>query len=210
MAASNTRSHVLKPRQRKATTQSVARSLADGMRMVDPGVALEVRGLAGMNVRPADIYTTAAVPGRRAALDICICSPNAASAGDDAAATAFREKLRRYESIIPQLHRDGIAFRPMIWTADGRPHPAATRTLKFAGERLAMRDAGRRTAREAVARWEHEIAIALARRRAAMTRAVLPRLSRVERWLAHGRTEGKPNSDVRRKMIEAEPEPHTI
>ena len=185
---------------------AVVRAVADGLRMVDPGVALEVRGLADTNARPADIYTTAAVPGRRAALDICICSPNAASAGSDAAATAFRGKLRRYERIIPQLHQDGIAFRPMIWTADGRPHPAVGRTLRYAGECLAMRQAGRRTAREAVARWEHEIAIALARRRAAMSRAVLPRLSGIERWLAQGRTEGRPNSDIRRRTLEEDPD----
>ena len=67
-----------------------------------------------------------------------------------------------------------------------------------------MREGGRRTAREAVARWEHEIAIALARRRAAMSRAVLPRLSGVGRWLAWGCTEGKPKSDVRCRAIEEE------
>ena len=188
---------------------AVVRAMADGLRMADPGVAVEVRGLADNNARPADIHTIAAVPGRRAALDVCICSLNASTAGGDAATSAFREKLRKYAAIIPQLHRDGIAFRPLIWTADGRPHPAVRRTLKFAGERLAMQGGGHRSAAEAVRRWEHEIAIAIARRRAAMTRAVLPKLRGAARWIASGVTEGKPTSANRQVSLEDDSDTET-
>ena len=67
---------------------------------------------------------------------------NAAAAKDDAAEAAFQRKLRHYAQVIPELHSVGIAFHPMVWTADGRPHPAATRTLAFAAEMAARKGSG--------------------------------------------------------------------
>ena len=134
--------------------------------------------------RPAGILTNAAVPGRGAALDICIASPNAAGASGDAAAAAFRRKLRHYRRVIPQLARAGIAFRLLVWTSDGRPHPAVTRTLRFAAS-----VASRRTGSDAgalVKRWRHEVQVAIQRRRAAMARAMMPVLSQQELRLLTG------------------------
>ena len=105
-------------------------AVVDGLRVADPAVTTEPRGLTSTQARPADIFTSAAVPGRSAALDVCIASPDAAAAGADAVESAFKRKLVHYRDVIPELHTAGIAFRPLIWSADGRPHPAATRTLK--------------------------------------------------------------------------------
>ena len=170
------------------------RALVEGFRLADPGVTTEPRGLADTMARPADILTSAAVPGRGAALDVCVASPNAAGALGDAAAAAFRRKLRKYRRIIPQLARAGIAFRPLIWTSDGRPHPAATRTLRYAAGLAASRGGSESTPRELVRRWKHELQIALQRRRAAMSRAVLPRASARSAWLLTGQTATVPSS----------------
>eukprot|EP00975_Prorocentrum_lima_P012358 2619158-Prorocentrum_lima.AAC.1 len=65
--------------------------------------------------------------------------------------------MQRYRTIIPVLARAGIAFRPMVWTADGRPHVQATRTLKYGAELAARKSSGRVSARELYAAWTHEI-----------------------------------------------------
>ena len=51
-----------------------------GLRLADPGITTEPRGLSETQSRPADIFTTAAVPGRSAVLDACVASSNAAAA----------------------------------------------------------------------------------------------------------------------------------
>ena len=104
------------------------RALVDVLKLADPGVTTEPRGLTGTQAGPADILTNAAVPWRCAALDVCVASPNAAAAMGDATEGAFKRKLRDYRQVIPELQRAGIAFWPMVWLADGRPHPAVTRT----------------------------------------------------------------------------------
>ena len=181
---------------------AVVRALVDGIRIADPGVTTEPWGLTTTQARPADIFTNAAVPGRCAALDVCVASPIAAAAGDDAAEAAFKRKLRHYAGVLPQLRQAGIAFRPLIWTADGRPHPAATRTLRFAAERAARRDVNGRPAKEMMGRWKHEVAIAIARRRAGMARAVMPRKTARQRWLLNGMADQAPTSNLRQPCIE--------
>ena len=159
------------------------RAVVAGLRAADPSVTTEPQGLTDSQARPADILTTAAVPGRRAALDLCVASPNAAGAGGDAAEAAFKRKLRHYAHVVPQLHQAGIAFRPLIWTADGRPHPAASRTLRYAAERAAYKGGRVVTPSEYYRRWSHEISIAILRRRAAMARAGMPKQHGLTEWL---------------------------
>ena len=48
------------------------RAMLDGFKIADPSVTTEPRGLTSTQARPADILTNAAVPGRRAALDVCV------------------------------------------------------------------------------------------------------------------------------------------
>ena len=164
---------------------AVVRELVRGLKLADPSTTTEPRGLTATQARPADILTSAAVPGRSAALDVCVASPNASHAGGDAAETAFRRKLRRYRVEIPQLAAAGIAYRPVVWTTSGRPHPAATRTIHLAAAQAAHRSDGA-DAHALAARWCHEIQVALLRRRAAMARAVLPRPAGHEVWLLTG------------------------
>ena len=162
------------------------RAIVDGLRLADPAVTTEPRGLTTQTSRPADILTSAAVPGRSAALDVCVASPNAAAAQGDAAEAAFTRKLRRYRTEIAELRRAGIVFRPLVWTADGQPYPAATRTLQYAAGIAVSRNGQDATAKELVKRWQHEVQIAILRRRAAMSRAVLPKATARELWLLTG------------------------
>ena len=48
-----------------------------------------LRNPEGSQSRPGDLSTGAAVPGRSAALQVCVASPNAAAARGDAAQAAF-------------------------------------------------------------------------------------------------------------------------
>ena len=118
--------------------------------------------------------------------------PNASVAVGDAAGSAFKRKLRRYRTEIRELAAAGIAYRPMVWTANGRPHPAVTRTLHFAAAQAANRSERNSDPSALVARWEHEIQVALMRRRAAMARAVLPRLGHTDAWMLTGFTVAAP------------------
>ena len=102
--------------------------------------------------------------------------------------------MHRYRREISELAAAGIAFRPLVWTADGRPHPAVTRTLQFAAQIAVTRNGQQTSAAALVGRWKHEIQIAILRRIAAMTRAVLPRSSAKQLWLLSGqpdRAEGE-------------------
>ena len=74
----------------------------------------------------------------------------------------------------------------MVWTADGRPHPAVSRTLKFAAEVASTRGNAQTPASTLLGRWRHEIQISILRRRAAMCRAVMPRATPLEAWLLAG------------------------
>ena len=114
-----------------------------------------------------------------------------------AAEAAFNRKLRRYQREIRELQRAGITFRPMVWAADGRPHPAVTRTLKYAAEIAATRNTQQASAPMILGRWRHEIQIAILRRRAAMCRAVLPRPSRFEHWLLTGEADRSAGAEGR-------------
>ena len=84
---------------------------------------------------------------------------------------------------IPHLRNQGTHFRPLVWTADGRPHPAVTRTLQCAADIASSRNGQRMSAKTFQHRWKHEIQVALFRRRAAVTRAVLPNPSARAKWL---------------------------
>ena len=65
--------------------------------------------------RPADFFTVAAVPGRSAALDVCVASSNAAAARGDAAHEAF---ACNFWLTLDILHRPEL-----VWTPEGRPPP---------------------------------------------------------------------------------------
>ena len=97
----------------------------------------------------------------------------------------------------------------MVWTSNGRPHPAVLRTLCFAAELAANRSDRQVSAASLQARWRHEIQVAILRRRAAMMRSVLPRAGAAAEWLLTGHTCGPPTSDYRANPLtgDGEPEP---
>ena len=131
------------------------------------------------------------------------CNAVAIVAGD-AVASAFARKLRRYRREIPQLRAAGIIFRPMVWTADGRPHPAVTRTLRYAAEQAVHRNERHSDARSLLARWRHEIQITLQQRRAAMTRAVVPQMTAAEAWMLTGHRPAVPCSAGRTQILDGD------
>ena len=93
----------------------------------EPGITTELRGFTASQSRPPDIFTTAAVPGRSATLDVCVASSIAAAARRDAAQAAFDRKLLHYRNEIGDLRQHGIHNRPLVRTTDRRPHPASSR-----------------------------------------------------------------------------------
>ena len=96
--------------------------------LADPTAAVETLGLipSAPALRPADILTSAALPGRMAALDIGVTSPDAAGAGDGCCDAMYNRKRADYAAHLPDLEvRVGIAYRPMVWSAFGRAHPEA-------------------------------------------------------------------------------------
>ena len=105
---------------------------------------------------------------------MCVASSDAEAARGDAAQAAFDRKLSHYRDEIFELRDQGIHYRPLIWTADGRPHPAVTRTLQYAADIASSQNGQQMSAKSLQRRWKHEIQIAFLRQRAAMTRAVLP------------------------------------
>ncbi len=185
------------------------KAVVDGMSVVDPSLQTEVRGLTTSSDRPADILTAAALPGVLTALDVTVASQDAVAAGLDACASAYRRKVTRYSQIIPQLRRAGITFQPMVWSAEGRPHPATTRVLECTVQMV-----GRKLGQDSVAafrrKWRHEIGIAIQRRKVAMIRACVPEVGGRRAWLAGHAPEvarTPPLEEVQLEgIVEAEPD----
>ena len=101
------------------------------------------------------------VPGRSAAWDVRVASSIAAAARGDAAQAAFDRKLSDYRKEIVELRQQGIQDLSLVWTADGRPHPAVTRTLQYAADTASSRNGQQMSARSLRRRWKREIQIAL-------------------------------------------------
>ena len=110
-----------------------------------------------------------------------MASSIAATARGDAALAALDRKLTQ----IGELRQQNIHYRPQVWTADGRPHLAVTRTLQYGVDIASSRNGLHQSAKSLHRKWKYEIQIALLQRRAAMARAVLPNSSaRAERLFA--------------------------
>ena len=135
----------------------------------DPGAEAEVPGLAPSQPtwRPADILTTAAHPTMSVAVDVMVKCPFAAGAGQDCTEAGKREKLERYESILPELEAQGIRYSPAVFSAYGRRHPDVTAMLQEAARRAA-RHYGCADPSALRRRWERSLAIAVWCRVAAM------------------------------------------
>ena len=164
---------------------AVVASVADGMVIADAGLQTEVRGLTNTGERPADILTSGALPGTQTALDITIAAQDAIHAGLDACRSAYSRKMNNYAHLLPSLRRAGIIFQLLVWSAEGRPHPATVRVLESTLQ-MVRRRRGLVAAADLRSRWHHEIAIAIQRRKAAMIRACLPCRPHRQEWLVDG------------------------
>ena len=75
----------------------------------------------------------------------------------DAAQAAFDRGISYNKREIPDLQAHGIVCRLLVWTADGRPHPAVTRTLQIAANIAACRNGQQMSAKVLQHRLKHEV-----------------------------------------------------
>ena len=99
----------------------------------DPGITTEPRGLTEAQSRPADLFNTAAVPGRSAALDVCVCVwhlPLQLQPEGDAAQAAFDRKISHYRHEISDLRGRSFAApwcgQQTVAHAQQLPQPCST------------------------------------------------------------------------------------
>ncbi len=73
---------------------------------------------------------------------------------------AHDRTLRRYASAIRQLRADGMACIPLVWSPEGRPHPAVKRVLEYAAQ-VAARGRPGLQPKQFVRGWKREITVEL-------------------------------------------------
>ena len=136
---------------------------------VDNTTEQEVVGLVAdyPSLRPADILTQAAHPRMTTAVDTMVVSPHSSRAGADATEEGKREKLRKYNHVLQDLERDGIVYKPAVFSTYGRMHPDVKHMLREAARRLARKD-GIADTKGIMKRWKREITAALWNRAACM------------------------------------------
>ena len=93
--------------------------------LADPASLVEAPELisSAPALRPADIFTCAALPGRQAALDVGICSPDAAGAGNDCCENMRKRKMEDYGAYLDGMEQVGIIYLLLIFSCFGRIHP---------------------------------------------------------------------------------------
>ena len=84
------------------------------------------------------------------------------------------------------MREDGIDFRPMIWSSEGRPHLVTTRMMQYCSQRLASRHEGA-DAKAIMRRWEEDIGPILASCRAKQALACMPKRGQREDHVLYGR-----------------------
>ena len=106
--------------------------------MADPAAEKEAEDLVPSDprARPADVLTSAAIPGCVAALDIGVVAP-AAFPDSDATVRMYQRKMDERTLQLPELEAQGIRYRPMIWTCYGRPHADAISAMLRISKRAA-------------------------------------------------------------------------
>ena len=167
--------------------------------IADSTAETEVQGLIpdAPSLRPADIFTEAAVPGCQAAMDIGITSPDSTGAGDDCCEAMYRTKMARYEQYLPGLTRRGIRYKPMILSAYGRWHPDSLLTMEAITKRAA-RKRGYMDHRLLLRRALASIGVLVWRRACAMVRSCLPKPTAEEMALTFG---FDPSADIESTIL---------
>ena len=129
-------------------------------------------------LRPADILTSATSQGRAAALDVGITSPEASAAGVDCTASMVARKTSNYAPYAHELRRQNVDYKPIVWSAYGRPHGDATKFITQLCRKLARRR-GFTSAAVLQRRLECGIATEIWRRAARMVAACLPLIDEI-------------------------------
>ena len=129
--------------------------------------------------RPPDLLTTAAGP-RTQRGSRCVASSNAAARAD-AAPAASERKTSHHRREIPDLRHQGTHNRPPS------AQLTAGHTLRASEPRNMQQISHHAVSNCLPAQWKHEFLVALSRRRATRTQAVLPHTSPA-RTVASGRT----------------------
>ena len=157
------------------------------VQIADSVAETEVSGLvtAAPSLRPADIFTEAAVPGCQAAMDIGITSPDSTGAGEVCCDAMYAEKMKKYEPHLPSLTSRGIRYKPMILSTYGQWHPDSRMTFEAIAKRAARKQGfldHKLLLRRALA----SVGVLIWRRAAAMVRACLPRPTAEEMAIVFG------------------------
>ena len=166
---------------------AVRRQLHGLARSADPAAEEEPLGLIPSHptLRPADVFTSAASPGRLSALDVGVTSPEATGAGEDCTESMRLRKLNDYGRHLASLERQNIVYQPMVWSAFGRPHVATTKGIR-AMARQAARRRGLVSAQLLQRRAEASISVEIWRRAAKMVFACWPRQADMEHHADEG------------------------
>jgi len=159
--------------------------------LADPSACTEVPELIAdaPALRPADIYSTAALPGSQAALDIGVCSPDAAGAGSDCVESMWVRKRDHYREHLETMESAGLRYLPIVVSCYGRVHPDSAATVERIAQQAARR-VGVADCRPLLRRTWAAIGVAVWRRAASMARACLPRLSRESTAILFGEDAG--------------------
>ena len=173
-------------------------------KLADPGIATEPKAPTETQSRPANIFAAAPVQGRSAALDVCVASSNAAAARGYAAQAASDRKILHDRRKNLDLRNQGIVYRQLLWTVDGRPHQQSPEPYNTQQIFAACRKSQQRSATPLKHRWKHGIQIAFLRRRAAMTRAVLSHTSARAKWLLAGLRDRVANHWIRAPPLDGQ------
>ena len=143
----------------------------------DPSAETEPEGLIASQptLRPADIFSSTAISGCLAALDVGIAAPEASGAGTDCTESMHRVKVARYAQYQGELEQENIKYQPLVWSAFGRPHSQTVIILN----RLAAKGSRRRglqSADQILKRAKAKIGVEIWRRAARMVMQCLPRV----------------------------------
>ena len=77
------------------------------------------------------------MPGRLAALDVGIISPDAGGAGRDCTEAMVRVKKEKYANYEEELERGNVTYCPIVWSAYGRPHAEALQLMRTVAKKNA-------------------------------------------------------------------------
>ena len=146
--------------------------------IADRSACIEAAGLIASRplLRPADIYSSSALPGGRAALDVGISTPGSRTAGRDCCDSMWSEKMKHYKDVLEEMRQGGLHYTPLIFSCYGGVH-CESRSCLSRLSISAARKVGISDSHVLFHRTFENVGVALVRRYVAMYKACLPTLS---------------------------------